>query len=56
MRQTGRMEYKGDTYYIDEVLNGKQNAFTWLVNMHTILPLKYAEIMKRRKKLHRMPL
>jgi RNA polymerase sigma factor (sigma-70 family) len=34
MRQTGRMEYKGDTYYIDEVLNGKQNAFTWLVNRH----------------------
>jgi RNA polymerase sigma factor (sigma-70 family) len=28
------MEYKGDAYYIGEVLRGNQNAFTHLVNRH----------------------
>lgn len=34
MRQTGKMDYKGDIYYIGQVLNGKQNAFTYLVDRH----------------------
>ena len=28
------MDYKGDAYYIKEVLNGNTNAFTFIVNRH----------------------
>ena len=28
------MDYKGDKYYIGQVLDGKQNAFTYLVDIH----------------------
>jgi RNA polymerase sigma factor (sigma-70 family) len=28
------MEYKGDTYYIGQILDGKRNAFTYLVDKH----------------------
>jgi len=28
------MDYKGDTYYIGQVLDGKMNAFTYLVDRH----------------------
>jgi RNA polymerase sigma factor (sigma-70 family) len=28
------MDYKGDKYYIEQVLSGKQNAFTYLVDRH----------------------
>ncbi len=28
------MDYKGDKYYIDEVLRGNTNAFTFIVNHH----------------------
>ena len=34
MRQTGRMDYKGDIYYIEQLRDGKQNAFTYLVDRH----------------------
>jgi len=30
----GRMDYKGDLYYIGEVLGGNKNAFTFLVDRH----------------------
>lgn len=30
----GRMDYKGDLYYISEVLGGNNNAFTSLVDRH----------------------
>jgi RNA polymerase sigma-70 factor (ECF subfamily) len=28
------MDYKGDIYYIGQILDGKQNAFTYLVDKH----------------------
>jgi RNA polymerase sigma-70 factor (ECF subfamily) len=28
------MDYKGDIYYIEEILNGNQNAFAYLVDKH----------------------
>ena len=34
MRQKGRMDYKGDIFYIGQVLEGKTNAFTHIVNRH----------------------
>ena len=34
MRQTGRMDYKGDIFYIGQVLEGKTNAFTHIVDRH----------------------
>ena len=29
-----RMDYKGDIFYIGQVLGGKTNAFTHIVNRH----------------------
>jgi RNA polymerase sigma factor (sigma-70 family) len=34
VRQTDRMDYKGDTYYIGQVLEGNQYAFGFLVDKH----------------------
>ncbi len=34
MRQTGRMEYKGDVYYIAQVLEGNVNSFSYIVDRH----------------------
>jgi RNA polymerase sigma factor (sigma-70 family) len=33
-RQTGRMVYKGDIVYIEQVLDGKINAFSYIVDRH----------------------
>jgi RNA polymerase sigma factor (sigma-70 family) len=34
MRQTGRMEYKGDIFYIRQVLEGNVNSFSHIVDRH----------------------
>jgi len=34
MRQTGRMEYKGDIFYIGQVLEGNVNSFSHIVDRH----------------------
>jgi RNA polymerase sigma factor (sigma-70 family) len=34
VRQRVRLEYKGDTYYIGQILDGKQNAYSHLVDRH----------------------
>ena len=34
MRQMCRMDYRGDLYYIDQVLDGKVNAFSHIVERH----------------------
>lgn len=34
MRQRSRMDYKGDIYYIGQVLSGRQNSYTFIVNKH----------------------
>lgn len=34
MRQKARMDYKGDIHYIEEVLDGKTNAFSCLIDRH----------------------
>jgi RNA polymerase sigma factor (sigma-70 family) len=34
MRQTVRMEYKGDIFYLGQVLEGKVNAFSHIVDRH----------------------
>ena len=34
MRQTGKMDYKGDILYIEQVLAGKSNAFSYIVDRH----------------------
>ena len=34
MRQTGKMDYKGDILYIEQVLAGKTNAFSYIVDRH----------------------
>src|SRR5674476_73418 len=33
-RQTDRMDYKGDIYYIDEILAGNNNSFGYIVDRH----------------------